>query len=546
MTTLLKRILEKYWLLIIKKVPTIKTVRRIKRKAVFKQMAFETAIRNPERYVGLLTALKNYQNKVLDDKHLLEIVSFLYLIGEVSSPEVVITDTSTIGSIKNDVIQVNKTRRADGGFPAGYASRFWTYMRTLSELGMVYAQYNKKFKYAEISKKLLSGDLDEQEVYSIQAMKYNRNSPYRNVSNDFNYFVFILKVLLYLKKENKKLSYEQFIVSTFSQDGNVKRFIKLITSNKFKDYESVFRFLKKNYKVTTKFNTVIKDYPDVVKRLLLISGFISIRYSGKIFIQINENKEDYIKELLEVDFKLSGDEKIDASDYFNKLNSYDSKYIPIAIKHRIDDRIDGKEYANKIFNIIKSYKIDEKTICDLILNVDNRRTSIISEFQEIPAPLQLEFYIAILVALKYGSMYAIRPNYKIDHIGKPYSHAPGNKGDIDVYSLDKYWLIEVTLIRNKTQQLNSETTALIRHLNINGEFKDRSHKYLSFIAPAIHKDTKRYFDYEIINSKLPGKNINIKTYNVKDFIKVTISKNNIKDMEDYTEKITSNFFSKIP
>ncbi len=46
--------------------------------------------------------------------------------------------------------------------------------------------------------------------------------------------------------------------------------------------------------------------------------------------------------------------------------------------------------------------------------------------------------------------FAIRPNYKADHIGKPYSHAPGNKGDIEIFSKQIYWLIEVTLIRNKT------------------------------------------------------------------------------------------------
>ena len=56
-----------------------------KMKPTYKQMAFETAVRNPERYIGILTALEKFEGKKLDDTNLLEIISYLYLIGEVSS-----------------------------------------------------------------------------------------------------------------------------------------------------------------------------------------------------------------------------------------------------------------------------------------------------------------------------------------------------------------------------------------------------------------------------------------------------------------------------
>jgi len=42
-----------------------------KRKPTYKQMAFETAVRNPERYIGLLKALKSFEGQVLNDKILL-------------------------------------------------------------------------------------------------------------------------------------------------------------------------------------------------------------------------------------------------------------------------------------------------------------------------------------------------------------------------------------------------------------------------------------------------------------------------------------------
>ena len=149
-------------------------IKRQRREAEYKQMAFETAVRNPERYRGILLRLAEFEGIALNDVNLLEIVSHLYLVGEVSSERIRVINTTTAEQIKADVIEVNSTRNADGGFPKGYASRFWTYMRTLSELGFVYAQYKKPFKLSQMAKKLVKGDVDEQEAFSVQAMKYNR------------------------------------------------------------------------------------------------------------------------------------------------------------------------------------------------------------------------------------------------------------------------------------------------------------------------------------------------------------------------------------
>ena len=517
---------------------------RVKRKPVYKQMAFETAVRNPERYIRILTALKGFEGEILNDENLLEMVSHLYLVGEVSSREIVITDSTKIDDIKEKVIKVNSTRRADGGFPMGYQSRFWTYMRTPSELGFVYAQYGKEFKFSDIAKELINGKIDEQEAFSIQSMKYNRKSPYRNVSNDFNFFRFILKVLLKLRKENRSLSYEQFIIAMFSADGDVDEFLSTIENNKFKDYETVYNFVRINFGATTKIKTITQDYPDVVRRLFIISGFISIRYSGKKLIQINENKLEYIQDLLRIDFPLSDEEKTDPKHYFDKLNTRTDEFIRIAKKYRASDKIDAKIYTNKIFDIIKNYKIDEDIIVESIRRIGTRKT-VIEEFEEIPEPLKLEFYISILIALKYGKELSIRPNYKADHMGKPYSHAPGNIGDIEVYSSKIYWLIEVTLIRNKTQQLNSETTSVTRHLYSNDEFKNYFVRYLSFVAPVIHEDTKNFYDISIIEHQGKGLKISMKPYSTNDFVKITRKKENFVDMEKYTELVRAEFKAKL-
>ncbi len=150
-----------------------------------------------------------------------------------------------------------------------------------------------------------------------------------------------------------------------------------------------------------------------------------------------------------------------------------------------------------------------------------------------------------MIALKYQDDFSIKPNYKADHIGKPYSHAPGNNGDIYVYSEDIYWLIEVTLIRNKTQQVNNETTSVIKHLNSDEKFKDYNTKYLSFVAPTVHVETQSILDVLIIQNQQKGKNINMKPYNIADFIEVTNKKENFEDMENYTKDIIDDFKAKI-
>ena len=77
---------------------------------------------------------------------------------------------------------------------------------------------------------------------------------------------------------------------------------------------------------------------------------------------------------------------------------------------------------------------------------------------------------------------------------KEWNHDIKIAEQIEVYSKKLYWLIEVTLIRNKTQQLNSETTSVIRHFLEDNKINNYLSKYLSFVAPFIHQDTKEFYE----------------------------------------------------
>lgn len=504
----------------------------IRRQAEYKQMAFDTAVRNPERYLQILGCLKEYEGKILDDVTLLDIVCTLYLKEIVKSPLVEINEFTQINDIRDRVIEVNKTRNGDGGFPKGYQSRFWTYMRTPSEFGLIYARYNSEFKFSNILTSLLEGKLDEQQVFSIQAIKTNRKSPYRNVSNDYNYFRFILGVLLKLRERGSNLSYEQFTVSLFSRDGNVDDFIKLLDENKFGDENSTYEYIKNTFKTTNKFQTVMRDYPDVVRRVLIISGFITIRYSGVKIMQLNENKINYIMDLISKDFHFSDEEKENDLLFFNKMNESTSDELEILNVHSKEDVIDAIDYLDKLHNLINTYNISEDIVVKMINNIGSR-TNIIEEFREISEPLKLEFYISLLIAIRHGKDLLVKPNYKADHLGKPYSHAPGNMGDIEVYGDNLFWLIEVTLMRNNKQQLNNETTSVIRHFS--SDVKISLDNYLSFVAPYIHEDTKEFYNFQLF--KYRNEKIYIKPYSIEEFLNITMAKRNFNDMKDYKKSM---------
>ena len=111
-------------------------------KRRYKQMTFETAVRNPDRYLDALRLIEKYEGYILNDKTIDRIVCDFFIKKLTESERVVISEKTESKDIIETLRDVMSTRRGDGGFPKGIGGRFWTYMRTPSELGFVYARYN--------------------------------------------------------------------------------------------------------------------------------------------------------------------------------------------------------------------------------------------------------------------------------------------------------------------------------------------------------------------------------------------------------------------
>ena len=109
-------------------------------KRLYKQMAMEVAVRNPERYPALLAILAKYEGKTLDDACILDIHADLFVSHAIDSKNVD-ADTMSFDEIK-EYIKNNVSHNNEWGFPTGYQAGFTRYLKTLSELGFIYTQYN--------------------------------------------------------------------------------------------------------------------------------------------------------------------------------------------------------------------------------------------------------------------------------------------------------------------------------------------------------------------------------------------------------------------
>ena len=459
-------------------------------------MSLEVAVRNPERYEGILKTFAKFEGTVLDDKGVLNVYSQLYL-DEVVSADALSDEILTKKFVCNWIVN-NCSHNNEWGYPTGYQAAFTRYLKTLSEFGFIYAQYNQELRLSPVAKALVSGKITLSEAFALQSMRFWRKSPYRRVLNDFNFFEFIIAAMIELKKKGHRLSYNQLMVGLFSDDGNVKDFLSLLENNKVgDDADKAYALVKRKYSQVdaehakaAKLESAFRDYGNTVFRVLQLTGFVTVEYTGVLMLTPNENRMPLYKALKEKNFFVSESAKEDEEEYFEQLGSFDASLESLILSYR--EKVDHStaEYNKKIPNIIKSYGLTADSIEQALVKVSNGDKKGKDTFWFIQDPVKFEFLLTLFVYTYYGDTFEYKPNFICDEAGIPYSHAPGNIGDIEIFNKDRYWLIEATLIRSKNQQVNNETVNLFRHIDdtIDGQ------KYLTLVAPYIHEDTKLIFN----------------------------------------------------
>lgn len=466
-------------------------------KRLYKQMSLEVAVRNPERYEGILKTFAKFEGVVLNDQGILDVYSQLYLDEVVTADA--LSDEVLTKKFVSKWIEDNCSHKNEWGYPTGWQGAFCRYLKTLSEFGFIYAQYNQELRLAPVAKALVNGKITLSEAFALQSMRFWRKSPYRRVLNDFNFFEFIIDAMIELKKKGHRLSYNQLMVGLFSDDGNVNDYLKLLESNKIgDDKEKTYNLVKRKYSKidsdhhkVSKRDTAFRDYGNTVFRVLQLTGFVTVEYTGVLMLTPNESRMPLYEALKARNFFVSESAKEDENEYFEQLGTFDASLESLILSHRVKVNHSTAEYNKIIPRIINSYGLTAKSIEKALINVsngDNKKGK--DTFWFIQGPVKFEFLLTLFIYSYYGDTFKYKPNFICDEAGIPYSHAPGNIGDIEIFNKDKYWLIEATLIRSKNQQVNNETVNLFRHINdtMNGQ------KYLTLVAPYIHEDTKLIFN----------------------------------------------------
>lgn len=459
-------------------------------------MSLEVAVRNPERYEGILKTFAKFEGTVLDDKGVLNIYSQLYL-DEVVSADALCDETLTKKFVSNWIVN-NCSHNNEWGYPTGYQAAFTRYLKTLSEFGFIYAQYNQELRLSPVAKALVNGKITLSEAFALQSMRFWRKSPYRRVLNDFNFFEFIIDAMIELKKKGHRLSYNQLMVGLFSDDGNVKDFLSLLENNKVgDDADKAYALVKRKYSQVdaehakaAKQESAFRDYGNTVFRVLQLTGFVTVDYTGVLMLTPNESRMPLYKALKERNFFVTESAKEDEEEYFEQLGSFDTSLEALILSHREQVDLSTTEYNKKIPRIIQSYGLTPEKIEQALIKVSNGDKNGKDTFWFIQDPVKFEFLLTLFVYSYYGDAFEYKPNFICDEAGIPYSHAPGNIGDIEIFNKNSYWLIEATLIRSKNQQINNETVNLFRHI----DDTMKGQKYLTLVAPYIHEDTKLIFN----------------------------------------------------
>ncbi len=510
-------------------------------KRIYKQMALEVAVRNPERYGDILRLFSEYVGQILDDKTILDIYSQLLIRGIVSSNKFDVTD-KTEGEVK-DYIKNHLSHNNEWGFPTGYQAAFTRYLKTLSEFGFIYSQYEEPLRLSPVANAVVSNTISLSEAFALQSLRFWRKSPYRRVSNDFNFFRFILEVIRRRNALGKHLSMPQFMLALFSDDGNVDSFLDLLDKNKVGDdlkkahahAITLFKPKDKEHQAVGDFKTSFRDYGNSVFRVLRLTGFVTVDYSGVILLSINTERKELLDELLTFNFTVPETAKEDENEYFNHLGSFDNSYKLVLEAHRDEQTRSVLNYNTKLNSIIIKYKFDSKFLMGYLLDVSSGKSDS-NVFSFIPDPIKFEFLLSLFMYSVYGEQYTYKPNYICDASGVPYSHAPGNVGDIEIYNREQYLLIEATLIRNKTQQVNNETINLFRHIDM----QQGGAKYMSLVAPVIHPDTSLLIKVATAVTMVENNNLIFsKAYDTKEFAEKTIGLKYFNDIQDHTVNFIS-------
>lgn len=554
----------------------------------FKVFSISTTIRNPYRNEEFLKCINEvaieYNVDLLADESLEasnEILNKIYLklikLGiyrpksvknEVKNnwnQNIEISDEDAFEIIQNNP---QKTDKKGGG-----ANRTKTFLRALIYQNLI--KSDEKFSIIQltnIAKSLISNEFNDNDLYIkaliniqyggvLRKTAFNKSMPFLNILN------VIWKYYVSMKKSMSKYQFALILAmkncdynTCFKEITNIESFSDVMQK------EYLMSKLEREKFVTINFDSLEKDYIDEVYRKIERTGLFEVNIQK--YIKINENEVKKIELLIEQNIgysfktyddnleKYYGDIELYTLPWEVDLNSRREILVNKAEIYKIDHqnlenlnllenqvlKVENKIYFEKI-----AKKININYCCEYIVSILKSNFNVKSKsnidldktlFGEIKDFVKLEWFFSIIL-YRLSSDYTVIPGMNFNQYGYPKSHALGGKPDIELVGQDIFGIIELTMIKNKKQQLNNETTSIIKHLLDN----DGKNKVFSILlAPVIHYEVVYFFNYSaILEMQGTDKKLAVSCVPIQRFLnwiklKDNIFKISIEDIFNYSVK----------
>lgn len=500
----------------------------------YKIFSINTTIRNPKRNFDFLEAFSKYDGKVMNNANLYNLFFDLVKKG-------IYKFTNVPQNVKYKIelgleLTPNEVNDAikDNPQATGLNGRVMTQLRALKDLSLLVFEdggnrkLDRVIKISKLGHDLLNNPVNATNIYTKIMLGIHANNPCRvkqlNEARPFLNTLFVIDEVNSMWKklgnEPKGILLHEFSVFVLSMKNcDYKKAAKDIIAyrNEFKyeiNKKYLCDYLNANDVLPLEWKSAIRDYPDEVFRKFEMTGLL-VKHgkSPYTYINFSQYNKSKIESILE-DYKNYKFVKFNSvEEYYefqqNIILPWESsdivkKQIIKAKASVLNITLDStltleqqEAYLDRIFfNQALSKAVDryeEKDILKELLILSGRESGK-SLFDDISEPLRLEYLLALAMGKKYGTKGLIS-NIIYNEDGLPLHCAPSSKCDVIYHDEQGSYILEPTMQRGRTSQMNSETTNIVRHVKDEEKRTGLSYR-VAMVAPYVHPDVVDFFQYK--------------------------------------------------
>lgn len=497
----------------------------------YKVFSINTTIRNPKRNRDFLTIFEPFNGKVFDEmqsyKYLYELIKHgVYQVSDIPLEVRQKWDNDIELSPEEIVQAINENPQA-----CGMHGRVMTQLRSLKDQGfLMFKPYKRGVNIITITslgKDIIDNIKDPTIAYTKAMLGLHANSPAReknlNKARPFLNTLFVIdevnwqwKALGNTPKGILMHEFATFVLSMKDCDYQTAANNIIAYRQKYKSEANrafIESYLENQDILPLKFDSLVVDYPDEVFRKFEMTGLLKRHGSYYTYIDFSTYNYAKVQEILKAYKDYKWEQFTSVPDYYAYLENQSipwennefirrkvveekAKVLNVTLGNentleQKEEFLDRMFYTSALQKAVDKY--DYSFIGkELLILAKGKKSS--SELENISEPLRLEYLLALYFGKRYG-LDGLISNIIYNEDGLPMHCAAGGKSDIIFHSTNGSYILEPTMITSKAQQLNNETSNIVRHVK-DEEAKTNLHYRVMMIAPRVHSDIADFFQYK--------------------------------------------------